>query len=147
MGTVSAATADGTPTPASPTITFSDLSANPRWAALSPTTITRKQKKSNGRVAFWYNTGDAFEAVARSVLVGSYKSKDVISVFAGIDKADNPDAYEHAIRTEFGAEGPSGDSFPARALFTIANELFLQKRAEIVSAVQRAIMDGVDWGR
>jgi hypothetical protein len=140
MGRIDAGTPDN-PKAATPTITFMDLSQSTEWSALSQRSLKRKQK--NGKITFWYETGAAFGAVARSVAVGSYQSPKVVSVFAGIDKALDREAYEHALRAEFGADG----KFAGRALFTIANDLFRRKRDEIVEAVRRTVLDGVNWGQ
>lgn len=143
MGTVQAADMEGGPVGAYPTISFLDLSDSTEWAPLSHRAIDSKIKNGNGRITFWYETGDAFHAVGHSVQVGSYHSDRVVQVFAGIDKSTDPEAYEHAIRAEFGADG----QFARRALFTIANELFKQKQDEIINAVKQVVLAGVDWGR
>ena len=147
IGTVEATTDMEGGGTAYPVITFEDLSASPPggWAPLSPRTINKKIKEG-GRVTFWYQTGEVFGAVGHSVQVGSYYSDRVAKVFAGIDKASDPEAYRHALMTEFGGVNEDGNRVPARALFTIANELFKSKREEIEKAVKAAILDGVNWG-
>lgn len=130
-----------------PVITFEDLSATPPggWEPLSQMAIKNKQRLGS-RVTFWYQTGETFGAVGHSVQVGSYYSDRVAKVFAGIDKQIDPDAWKHAWITEVGGVNEEGRRVPARALFTIANELFKTKREEIEKAVKAAIFDGVNWG-
>ena len=126
--------------------TFSMLSKSltVHWEPLDPSTIRRKIKSSKGPlITFWYNTGEVLGESFRSIRAGSYRSKELQSVFAGIDKDLSPAAYMHALKTETG----DGGQWPARALFTIANEVFLQHQASIVETVRRNMMDGVDWGR
>lgn len=147
IGTVAASTDMEGGSNAYPVISFMDLSASPvgGWEPLSPRAINSKIKKG-GKVTFWYQTGAVFDAVSGAALVGSYSSNRIAKVFAGIDKAKDKDAYEHAILTEFGGVNEDKKRVPARALFTIANELFKSKRQEIEKAVMAAVLEGVNWG-
>lgn len=130
-----------------PVITFEGLSASPAggWEPLSQQSIKSKQRRGS-RVTFWYHTGETFGAVGHSVQVGSYYSSKIAKVFAGVDKAVDAEAYKHALMTEFGGVNEEGKRVPARALFTIANELFKSKRQEIEQAVKATIFEGVNWG-
>jgi hypothetical protein len=142
MGTINARN------PASPIFTYEGKSVTTRWAELSPGTIARKEKKgwkSSGMVSFWYATGAAKGATDAMRLMG-FKSDDVEGYFAGISKASSKEAFEHALRTEFGGDGPGSSQWPARGLFTIANAVFLANKQKIFDKLHRALLHGVNWG-
>jgi len=147
IGTVAASTDMEGGSRTYPVISFMDLSASPvgGWAPLSPQAVNSKIKRG-GRVTFWYQTGAVFDAVSGAALVGSYSTNRTATVFAGIDRARDAEAYKHAILTEFGGVNEKNKRVPARALFTIANELFKTKRNEIEKAVMTAVLEGVNWG-
>lgn len=142
MGTINARN------PASPIFTYEGKSITSRWAALGPATIAKKEKKgltSGGMVSFWYATGAALSAVGATRLMG-FKSGDVEGYFAGISKAADPEAFKHALRTEFGGDGPGDPKWPARGLFLLANNVFLANKEKIFEKLHRALMQGVNWG-
>jgi len=147
IGTVEASTDMEGGGHAYPVISFEGLTASPAggWEPLSPRAINSKIKRG-GKVTFWYQTGEVFGAVGHSVQVGSYYSDRVAKVFAGIDGARDAEALKHALLTEFGGVNEKNKRVPARALFTIANELFKTKRNEIEKAVMTAVLEGVNWG-
>lgn len=115
------------------------------WEPLSPRTIGYKQgrKLTNGaEVTFWYATGSAKKGVKVYQKLSKYHQK----AFAGIDGTKDREAFEHAIRAEYGGPSETGKYIPPRALFTLLNEVFKKHRQRIIDGLRKDLMDGVNWG-
>lgn len=128
------------------TLNFEGASMSSTWQPLARYTLVKKMLDGqlvNGKMAFWYATGDTKRGIKVHDPIFDPR---ILSVFSGITASDP--GFDNALRTEFGAEGPAGKQFPARALFTIANELVNRSevRDKIVAAVRKSLMDGVNWG-
>lgn len=142
MGTINARNS------ADPVFKYGDVSATTHWAELGPNTIRRKENKgwtSAGMVSFWYATGDA-KSLTDAVRLEGFRAPQVVSYFAGIRKGIDREVFNHALRTEFGALGPGSPEFPARGLFSIANEVFIRNKDRIMDKVRKALLNGVNWG-
>lgn len=115
------------------------------WAGLAPFTMAYKAYKngtSTAALTIWEDTGETKQAVGR------------YGDFAGIDGSRNPEEYKRAINTEYGDTLGDlvgfGGGWPKRALFTIANKIFVDNKDEIVEEVRRRVNKTIEnsgWGR
>lgn len=113
-------------------IDFSPLGVRQaHWKNLSPGTIDHKRALGY-RMTIWEASGASKNAV-------KLHKKDS---FVGIDKNTDSEAWLHAWRTETGA----GGQFEKRALFTLANEIFLSNKQRIVEDIRNIILKHVGWG-
>ncbi len=95
----------------------------------------KKSKKSH-KDEFWIETAGIWRNT-RTFIIS--KTKLLVEIFAGIRKADDPDAYERTLRNEFGF-----GLGPARPLFLPAVDFFARK----VGKGQRRIKkDSAVWAR
>ena len=109
-----------------------------RWLELSPRTVRMKEALHYDlRTTIWMASGQTRGAVRPQVKV----FKHTASLFGGIDKSLNPEAYKRALAVETGAGEES--TWEARALFARVNEIFVQHHAEIVAGIQAALRDTI----
>lgn len=115
------------------------------WKRNANATIKHKLE-NNWSLEIWKASGE----VENAVKVVEIKGSTTKEIFAGIDPATDPEAYEHAIRTEFGAvSAPGGIPYKGRALFTLLNTVFASSTSKIVAEIERKLAEAIDkhWGR
>ncbi len=125
-----------------PTVT-STTAFGVQWPALSRGWIIKKLD-TGGYVETWAYTGDIMQAVR---IYGSFSTGNI---FVGIDGGENPSAFTHAIRNEFGLTRKSGD-IPARPLFMpLASDVWFDFKSDygnLGNQYRKVITDAVKtWG-
>jgi len=114
------------------------------WKKNAKATLALK-KKNYWSLTIWKASG----AVERAVKVAEIKSTNSKEIFSGLDKADDPEAYSHAINTEFGAVSVPGDrEYKGRALFTLLNAVFSSSTPKIVANIEKQLKEIINkhWG-
>lgn len=105
------------------------------WKALAPG--TQDYKRALGlRAAIWEATGETKDSVA------------IYNDFVGISRSVTKDAFEKAINVEFGTTFNLNDQ-PPRALFTIANSIFMSQREKILEQFKVQVRNTkvkIKWG-
>ena len=120
------------------------------WEPLAESTLAYKMAQGL-YLTVWKATGSTQDSVALEKNISS--ANGAAEFMAGIDRQRHPNEYAKAINMEYGGvlgntpvASSSPVSWPSRPLFTIANQIFMDHKAEIVNAVQLAILRGVNWG-
>lgn len=116
-----------------------------KWRRNANSTIDLK-KKNSWSLMIWKATG----ATEKAVKVIEIKGSSSKEVFAGIDPSKDPEAYEHAIRTEFAAiSDPGQKPYEGRALFTLLSAVFAGSTAKIMAEIEDRLAKSIEkhWGR
>lgn len=116
------------------------------WIGLSERTI--KLKRANGlTLEIWKATGQTQKAVKTKTFNIPYRE---LSVFSGIDRSTDEEAYTRAMNNEYGwyTDPKTGAAVDGnkRALFTLANEAFKSQSGTILAEIRKIVMGGVNWG-
>lgn len=107
------------------------------WKNLHPLTIDYK-RKAKMRMRIWEASGESKSAVR-------IHSEDS---FVGIDDSD-PEALKHALAVEYGhGTTPDGKTrdWEKRALFTVANDVIMSQKNELLDRIRKIILTYISWG-
>lgn len=121
---------------------FMGSSFSVAWEGLSERTINHKQQ-AGLTMEIWKATGETQKAVKTKEFHVPYRE---VQAFVGIDRRTDESAWLKAMNNEYGWYDDGSVDGNSRALFTLANEMFKERRYEILAEVRRTLFEGVKWG-
>lgn len=115
-----------------------NVTAAPSWAGYwPPLSGIWKAEKTAHKKEFWIETGGIRRGLRTDVILNTML---IVQIFAGLKQSTDPQAFERALKNEYGAEGMGlwGERGVKRPLFGPATDTFSYR----VGAGQRKMIPG-----